>query len=1432
MKFLVKVRVVAVTLLFALTSAAYGITALTVDPTDVAKGAYANGADGNHVFIQTIQMTLTGGWAGADAVVIDIPDDITIADLDVDALYTDEVTVSYDPAGATTYSVTAAAADEITLTSSAAAVAGDIIWLIFPVETAAVPAAGASDDYTITFGAADAALLEGGPFTRTINYEDQPGIITWSAEFEDAGLSGLVETDDRGRYYPELAAIGGAGPSFIVAVTSLPDYFVDLAAFTLVPGGNEALWLPVFTALGADGNDNNDLEYYLWASQDGSLSRIKAGPVDHRVMDADPVGGADPKTYPVGNDNLDLNQAGHTGYLSASLLDEGDWFLYITSDATGDWILGRSDTLRVHHKPVFVDYYDAALGTGALFDDDFDNVGDNTVDGTEVSLTLESGGVIGIDASFNPATNQKSVDVYWWVEDIDENCEVHVYRSTNAALTVTDIDITGAAPNETVTGLNSGEGTKIHTGNFWEESDTAFVTYDVATSDVVYEPAGTYTFYVILNDGDNQALTPVEVRTTGAAVPVTVAHYPYFGWSFYNPAVAGAGPPDWDVNIESATDQYITLSWGNPPTGSTNKDGDTDLDAGGTATISIYAVTQATGDFATITGGAGSEIDDANLVAGVSGGTAWLLTTITDDADSKEDNRYEWDFRNAGLAAGRYFIWAVMEDNGDKILAQFNPDGTPEPTAGGDENDVEFVLTHSEYLRAVTPYAGPPVELDDGDTYRLAWEAFDQDAALAGLIQAVLVNVDAADPGNEDWTLWTTDAAYLTTDFVWVLPITNNGGVPAAGVGEVPADGSAVFDMSILTNTAAGAGDIPEGDYEVWYFFTTAAAFAGTETPIKAPGTIYLSGQTSSPYNISMSPNKASLSPGDILTIDIFATDDGTANNPNMAIFFVEIPNASYFTVIDQDGDASNGVTEPFDNLRGTTTAAPNELLGDVLMNSVETTAEGSYLLGYLEKLAAGSNDVTSSDMVSFQIQMTSAISDPLEDLEIIFTESDDFPTNLYDVDGSAQSTSIPAVALTVRLGQSGILSGVVDVEGQTNEGQVVDFYLTGPGATTPSTNAAYLAANSDADGTDGVQVTLEGGGYYELSGIPTGEYDVMVRKSGYLDVIRPNQRIVSLDNVTLNFTGGNRLYGGDAAGYDDDGDANTASQPDNRVDAEDTDAIADAFGASSGDATWNAYADIDASGEVGINDLFMASKNLGTDGDGVFYKVVPGSNENAMIWLAKADESAEGVTFAVSAEGLSSLSAYSVDMHFSSDDWELVGYADAMQMHSKTIKASRMEEGSALFGSAIAGYNPLRAESAELMAVTLRAKVMDPETPAISKASLVDGNGNLSEALIGGFNAGVPEAFSLSQNYPNPFNPTTNIDFSLPVDGQVKLAVYNLLGEEIHTLVADNLKAGTYKAVWNSQDNMGRKVPSGMYFYRLVVNNSVIATHKMVLLK
>ena len=75
---------------------------------------------------------------------------------------------------------------------------------------------------------------------------------------------------------------------------------------------------------------------------------------------------------------------------------------------------------------------------------------------------------------------------------------------------------------------------------------------------------------------------------------------------------------------------------------------------------------------------------------------------------------------------------------------------------------------------------------------------------------------------------------------------------------------------------------------------------------------------------------------------------------------------------------------------------------------------------------------------------------------------------------------------------------------------------------------------------------------------------------------------------------------------------------------------------------------------------------------------------------------------------------------------------------------------------------------------------------------------------------AALPNWFHLGQNYPNPFNPSTTIEFSFQHAGYATLSVYNVLGEEVATLIAGDHSAGTFKTTWNTSE-----VPSGVYFYR-----------------
>ena len=90
---------------------------------------------------------------------------------------------------------------------------------------------------------------------------------------------------------------------------------------------------------------------------------------------------------------------------------------------------------------------------------------------------------------------------------------------------------------------------------------------------------------------------------------------------------------------------------------------------------------------------------------------------------------------------------------------------------------------------------------------------------------------------------------------------------------------------------------------------------------------------------------------------------------------------------------------------------------------------------------------------------------------------------------------------------------------------------------------------------------------------------------------------------------------------------------------------------------------------------------------------------------------------------------------------------------------------------------------------------------------------------------------FAVKQNIPNPFNPETTIAYTLPQSVDVSLVIYNMLGQPIRHLVQGTKSAGQYQVVWDSTDDLGRSVSSGIYLYRMVAGDFV-ATRKMLVLK
>jgi hypothetical protein len=156
------------------------------------------------------------------------------------------------------------------------------------------------------------------------------------------------------------------------------------------------------------------------------------------------------------------------------------------------------------------------------------------------------------------------------------------------------------------------------------------------------------------------------------------------------------------------------------------------------------------------------------------------------------------------------------------------------------------------------------------------------------------------------------------------------------------------------------------------------------------------------------------------------------------------------------------------------------------------------------------------------------------------------------------------------------------------------------------------------------------------------------------------------------------------------------------------------------------------------------------------------------------------------------------------------------------SYEALRIRDALTISGLTIVSYSFVARNGAQ---VSVSAVDANPPTSGVISADGTTYGGALTTTGVEQI-SGLPVIYNLSQNYPNPFNPSTNIEYSIPSESFVELTVYDVLGNEVATLVNEEQSAGTYKA-----DFSGVNLTSGTYFYRIQAGN-FLDTRKMILLK
>jgi hypothetical protein len=145
--------------------------------------------------------------------------------------------------------------------------------------------------------------------------------------------------------------------------------------------------------------------------------------------------------------------------------------------------------------------------------------------------------------------------------------------------------------------------------------------------------------------------------------------------------------------------------------------------------------------------------------------------------------------------------------------------------------------------------------------------------------------------------------------------------------------------------------------------------------------------------------------------------------------------------------------------------------------------------------------------------------------------------------------------------------------------------------------------------------------------------------------------------------------------------------------------------------------------------------------------------------------------------------------------------------------------------------FDDLEPGAYDISAISLDSQGQTDQPVELTFNDVSDADIVLSPTSVDDNTTVLPTVSSLSQNYPNPFNAQTMISFDLAKPGRVELAVYNIVGQKIVTLIDGEYAAGGHSIIWNGFDSRGTAVSSGIYYYRLKTDDKS-ETMKMTLLK
>ena len=297
---------------------------------------------------------------------------------------------------------------------------------------------------------------------------------------------------------------------------------------------------------------------------------------------------------------------------------------------------------------------------------------------------------------------------------------------------------------------------------------------------------------------------------------------------------------------------------------------------------------------------------------------------------------------------------------------------------------------------------------------------------------------------------------------------------------------------------------------------------------------------------------------------------------------------------------------------------------------------------------------------------------------------------------------------------------------------------------------------------------------------------------------------------------------------------------PDQSVGFDDFFIFADFFGLDASSEDFDPAFDLSRNNKIDFDDFFVFADNFGRSVEAAG-KAVPtlaaGLNPEASLFLEAAADLprvGEEMVIDVGLADFAELKGYGFTVNFDSDRLEFVKVLGGAELLGGTELAQPHLVAQADGEISIAAFGQT-VDKGELDMRLIFRPTMEIEDSRIyfSEGQLRDSNYGVNQVeRLGEVQIQTrPEVFALADNYPNPFNPETTIKYALPEAVDVRLDIYNMLGQMVRTMVAENQSPGRYVVRWDATDNSGSDLSTGIYFYRLRAGE-FLETKKMLLLK